>query len=38
MTMLMMDPWIMGRRGGESRKKLLTKGKKRPIKEKIWPS
>jgi hypothetical protein len=33
MTMLVMDPWIIGRRGGRSRKKLLTKGKKRSMKE-----
>jgi hypothetical protein len=35
MTMLLMDPWITGRRGGRKRKTLMSKGKKRSMKRKI---
>jgi hypothetical protein len=37
MTMMMMDLWIIGRRGSEADKKLLMKGRNRSMKEKLQP-
>jgi hypothetical protein len=37
MTMLMMDLWKTGRRGGGSRRKLLIKGKNRLMKKNYGP-
>jgi hypothetical protein len=37
MTMLMIDLWKTGRRGGGSRRKLLTKGKNRLMKKNYGP-